>query len=257
MPNILVLKNIEAYYGPVIAIKGISMIIEKANITALLGANGAGKTTILRVISGILRPAKGNIEYKGHSIDGIEPHRLVHMGISHVPEGREIFTDLTVYENLKMGALRGFGDRGSFQVRLEEIYGYFPILKGRSRQTGGTLSGGEQQMLAIARAMMSRPKFLLLDEPSLGLSPILVKVIFEIIEKINGEQITSILLVEQNAGMALSIAHYGYILEAGRIVLENSSEELIHNEDVREFYLGQKEKSVRKSKRWRRKKKWH
>jgi len=255
MTNILDLKNIEANYGPISAVKGISMTIGKGNITTVLGANGAGKTTVLRVISGIVEPSKGSIEYEGNSIEGIDPHRLVHMGISQVPEGREIFTELTVLENLRMGA-RASKEKESFKTRMEEISTYFPVLMKRPKQLGGTLSGGEQQMLAIARSLMSNPKLLLLDEPSLGLSPILVKTIFKIIGRVNGEEGTTILLVEQNARMALSLAQYGYILEVGRIVLEDSSEELIQNEDVREFYLGQKERSVRGSKRWKRKKKW-
>ncbi len=255
MTDILELKNIEAYYGPINAIKGISMVVERGDITAILGANGAGKTTVLRVISGIVRPEKGSIEYEGNFIEGLEPHRLVHLGISQVPEGREIFTDLTVYENLRMGA-RSSKKKESYQARLEDVFVYFPVLKERLRQRGGTLSGGEQQMLAIGRSLMSNPRLLLLDEPSLGLAPILVKIIFEIIGKVNMKEGTTILLVEQNARMALSIAQYGYILEVGRIVLEDSSKKLIRNEDVREFYLGQKEKSVRESRRWRRKKKW-
>jgi branched-chain amino acid transport system ATP-binding protein len=256
MASLLELKNIEANYGPIAAIRGISLALEAQNITAILGANGAGKTTILRVISGIVRPTKGAVRFDGDSLDGVEPHRIAQKGISHVPEGREIFQDLTVYENLRLGA-KASRERDAYQSRLAEVKAYFPILADRSKQLAGTLSGGEQQMLAIGRALMSKPRLLLLDEPSLGLSPLLVKVIFEIIRKINGQEGTAILLVEQNARLALSTAHYGYILEVGRIVLENSACELTKNEDVKEFYLGMKGQSVRGTKkRWKRKKMW-
>ena len=188
-------------------------------------------------------------------IDGMNPDKIVRMGISHVPEGREIFHDLTVRENLMMGSyLRR--DRDGIQKDLQTVYGYFPVLKARVSQMGGNLSGGEQQMLAIARALMARPKLQLLDEPSLGLAPFLVKEIFQIIKRINEEQKTAILLVEQNAFMALSFARIGYVLELGRIVMEDTCQELMENEDVKEFYLGVKEEGIRGTKRWKRKKKW-
>ncbi|MEE8258153.1 MAG: ABC transporter ATP-binding protein, partial [Sphingomonadales bacterium] len=203
----------------------------------------------------VMDPEKGTIEFKGERIDRIEPEKVVRMGISHVPEGREIFHDLTVRENLMMGSyLRR--DRGGIRKDQETVYGYFPVLKDRPTQLAGNLSGGEQQMLAIARALMARPSILLMDEPSLGLSPMLVQEIFDITKRINQEQKTTILMVEQNAWMALSLANYGYILELGRIVMADTCKELLKNEDVKEFYLGIKEESVRGYKRWKRKKKW-
>ncbi len=237
------------------AIKGVSLDVEEGDIVTILGANGSGKTTILKTISGVMDPEKGTIEFKGQRIDRMDPDKIVRLGITQVPEGREIFHDLTVKENLMMGSyLRK--DRDGIQKDLQTVYGYFPVLKTRSSQLGGNLSGGEQQMLAIARALMARPKLQLLDEPSLGLAPFLVKEIFEIIRRINEEQKTAILLVEQNALMALSLARVGYVLELGRIVMEDTCQELMENEDVKEFYLGIKEESIRGTKRWKRKKKW-
>jgi branched-chain amino acid transport system ATP-binding protein len=237
------------------AIKGVSLDVEEGDIVTILGANGSGKTTILKTISGVMDPEKGIIEFKGQRIDRMDPDKIVRLGITQVPEGREIFHDLTVKENLMMGSyLRK--DRDGIQKDLQTVYGYFPVLKTRSSQLGGNLSGGEQQMLAIARALMARPKLQLLDEPSLGLAPFLVKEIFEIIRRINEEQKTAILLVEQNALMALSLARVGYVLELGRIVMEDTCQELMENEDVKEFYLGIKEESIRGTKRWKRKKKW-
>jgi branched-chain amino acid transport system ATP-binding protein len=237
------------------AIKGVSLEVAEGQIVTILGANGSGKTTILKTISGVMDPEKGTIEFRGRRIDRLEPHKMVRLGISHVPEGREVFHDLTVRENLVMGSyLRG--DRDGIKADLRIIHGYFPVLRQRASQMAGSLSGGEQQMLAIARALMARPSLLLMDEPSLGLSPLLVREIFEITRRINSEQKTTILMVEQNARMALTLAHYGYILELGRIVLANTCAELLENEDVKEFYLGVKEDGVRGSKRWKRKKKW-
>jgi branched-chain amino acid transport system ATP-binding protein len=252
---VLEVKNIETDYGPMLAVKGISFEVEEGSIVTILGANGAGKTSVLKTISGVMEPEKGTIEFMGRRIDRVAPDKIVRMGISHVPEGREVFHDLTVKENLAMGAfLRR--DREGIAKDLSTVYGYFPVLKARRSQMGGNMSGGEQQMLAIARALMARPRLLLLDEPSLGLAPFLVKEIFEIIRRINREQKTTILLVEQNAWLALSTAQYGYILELGRIVMADGCKELMENEDVREFYLGIKEESVRGSKRWKRKKRW-
>jgi branched-chain amino acid transport system ATP-binding protein len=251
----LSVRNIETYYGPILAIKGVSLDVEQGEIVTILGANGAGKTTILKTISGVMEPEKGEIEFQGQRITHVEPHEIVRKGISHVPEGREVFHDLTVRENLMMGSyLRR--DRDGVERDLAAVYGYFPILRERGHQYAGDLSGGEQQMLAIARALMARPALLLLDEPSLGLSPILVKEIFQIIRRINADQRTAILMVEQNARMALALAHRGYILELGRIVMADSCANLMDNEDVKEFYLGIKGESVRGARRWRRKKKW-
>jgi branched-chain amino acid transport system ATP-binding protein len=237
------------------AIKGVSLDVAQGEVVTILGANGSGKTTVLKTISGVIEPEKGTIEFDQHDIQGLAPDKIVRLGISHVPEGREVFPDLSVRENLLMGAfLRK--DRDGVQRDLNIVYGYFPVLKARSGQLAGDMSGGEQQMLAIARAMLARPRLLLLDEPSLGLSPFLVKEIYRIIRRINREQGTTILVVEQNALMALSLAQRGYVLELGRIVLEDTTAHLIENEDVKEFYLGISEESIRGTKRWKRKKKW-
>ena len=252
-------ENLYVNYNGIEALRGISFHVETGEIVCLLGANGAGKSTTLRTISGLLTPKAGRIVFHGRDITGLAPEKIVKLGISQIPEGRQVFPGLTVMEHLELGAYVYYSDRSrkdDFKQALEQVFELFPALVDRQKQLAGTLSGGEQQMLAIARGLMSNPRLLLLDEPSLGLSPILVKTIFKIIGRVNGEEGTTILLVEQNARMALSLAQYGYILEVGRIVLEDSSEELIQNEDVREFYLGQKERSVRGSKRWKRKKKW-
>ncbi|MFH1350763.1 MAG: ABC transporter ATP-binding protein [Pseudomonadota bacterium] len=255
MGFLLELANIETYYGPVNAIKGISLSIDEGEIRTILGANGAGKTTILRTISGLIKPEKGSIRFLGKEIQNLRPDRIVRLGISHVPEGREIFPDLTVLENLRMGAFVST-EREDLKKNLELIFEYFPVLRDRGKQRAGTLSGGEQQMLAIGRALLSRPKLMLFDEPSLGLSPKLVKQIFRVIKSIHERQGSSILLIEQNARAALKIASYGYILEAGRVVLDGSTASLLENEDVREFYLGIKETSPKGFKRWKRKKRW-
>ena len=252
---LLKMRNVESYYGPIMAIKGVSLEIEKGSIVTILGANGAGKTTILKTISGVMEPEKGIIEFLDQDIGGKSPAEIVKLGIVQVPEGREVFPDLTVSENLMMGSyLRN--DRKGIKADLDIIYDYFPVLKDRPNQLGGNMSGGEQQMLAMARALMARPKLMLLDEPSLGLSPLLMKDMYQIIKRINKEQKTTILLVEQNARMALALAAYGYVLDLGRFVMENTCEELMENEDIKEFYLGVKEAGVRESKRWKRKKKW-
>ena len=258
MGSILQVKNIETlYYGLIKALRGISLDIQEGTISVVLGANGAGKTTTLKTIMGLLedQPDKGTIEFLGKRIDRMDAEDVVNLGITMVPEGREVFPELTVKENLRMGAyIRK--DRKGILEDLELVVRYFPILKTRSGQQAGYLSGGEQQMLAIGRALMTRPKLLMLDEPSLGLSPILVREIFGIIQTINREG-TTILLVEQNARMALSIAHFGYVLETGRIVLANTPQALMEDEDVKEFYLGIKSEVAEKGyQRWRRKKRW-
>lgn len=258
MASILKVKNVETlYYGLIKALRGISLDVEEGTISVILGGNGAGKTTTLKTIMGLLedQPDKGTIEFRDKRIDGLDAEDIVNLGIAMVPEGREVFPELTVKENLWMGAYIRKDKRG-VQEDLDRVYRYFPILRERSAQQAGYLSGGEQQMLAIGRALMTRPKLLMLDEPSLGLSPILVREIFKIIQTINQEGMT-ILLVEQNARLALAIAHFGYVLETGRIVLANKPEILIEDEDVKEFYLGIKsEVSGKGYQRWRRKKRW-
>ena len=252
---LLKVANIESYYGPIMAIRGVSLGVPEGRIVTVLGANGAGKTTILKTISGVLDPLKGSVEFQGKPIQRMDPDKIVRLGISHVPEGREVFPFLTVRENLAMGAyLRT--DRDEVAQDLERIYGYFPRLKERLDQPAGQLSGGEQQMLAISRALMNRPKLLLLDEPSLGLSPLLVKEIFGIIRRVNAEQGVSILLVEQNAKKALETADYGYVLEVGRVVMDDTCERLMQSKDIQEFYLGAKEDSARGERRWKKRKTW-
>jgi len=232
----LKLTSIESYYGNIQALKGITLEVAEGGIVAILGANGAGKSTTLRTISGLIQPRRGQILFQGKPIHRIPPHRIVRMGICQVPEGRDIFMGLTVQENLKMGAFTRKDGKG-IQTDLERIYTSFPILKERARQQAGTLSGGEQQMLAIARGLMSNPRLMLLDEPSLGLAPLMVEEIFRIITEINNEGVT-ILLVEQNANMALQIAQHGYVMETGTIALDDSAENLIKNDYVRKVYLG-------------------
>jgi branched-chain amino acid transport system ATP-binding protein len=252
---LLKVRNIETYYGPIMAIKGVSLDIAAGDFVTILGANGSGKTTILKTISGVMAPEKGTIEFMEEEIQGMDPDAVVKRGIAHVPEGREIFARLTVRENLMMGYyLRR--DTSGIKRDLDMVYDYFPILKDRPSQLAGNFSGGEQQMLAIAQALMAKPRLLLMDEPSLGLSPRYTVDIFNIVKKINEEQKTTILMVEQNANMALATAQYGYILELGRFVLEGKCGYLRENEDVQEFYLGIKEQSVRGQRRWKKKKKW-
>jgi branched-chain amino acid transport system ATP-binding protein len=252
---ILKVSNIESYYGPIMAIRGVSLSLQAGKIVTVLGANGAGKTTILKTISGVLDPLKGSVEFDGKSIQRMDPDKIVRLGVSHVPEGREVFPFLTVRENLAMGAFLRT-NRDEVAQDLERIYGYFPRLKERLDQPAGQLSGGEQQMLAISRALMNRPKVLLLDEPSLGLSPLLVKEIFGIIRRVNVEQGVSILLVEQNAKKALETADYGYVLEVGRVVMDDTCQRLMQSKDIQEFYLGAKEDSARGERRWKKKKTW-
>ena len=230
------IENLHVYYGGIHALKGISLEIAEGKIVTLIGANGAGKSTTLRTISGIVRPREGRITFEGRDMTGLPAYEIVGMGIAMVPEGRRVFPDLTVMENLLLGA-HTRRDSGDVQRDLEWISELFPILKERASQSAGTLSGGEQQMLAVGRALMSRPRLLLMDEPSLGLAPYLVKEVFKTIRQLHDEG-TTILLVEQNARAALRIADYGYILETGEIVLQGTGEELVHNDDVRKAYLG-------------------
>jgi branched-chain amino acid transport system ATP-binding protein len=253
--TLLEVSNIETYYGPIMAIRGISFSVPRGQIVTILGANGAGKTTILKTISGVMDPQKGSVVFQGRPIHGMDPDRVMRLGLTHVPEGREVFPFLSVRENLRMGAYTR-GDADGIAQDLAMVYDYFPVLEARADQRAGSLSGGEQQMLAISRALMARPSMMLLDEPSLGLSPKLVKEIFDIIVRINKERGVTVLLVEQNANMALHIADYGYVLEVGRIVMEDTCARLLEKEDIKEFYLGVKEAGVRGTRRWKRKKTW-
>ncbi len=235
---LLELHNINTYYGNIRTLKDISLKVEAGQVVTLIGANGAGKTTTLRTVSGLLRPRSGEILFDGHPIHRIPAHEIVYLGLTQAPEGRGIFPTLTVQENLNMGAYSLGGDRGAIEANRERVYELFPRLAERKRQLGGTLSGGEQQMLSIGRALMARPKLLMLDEPSLGLAPLLVRAIFETVQAIN-EQGVTVLLVEQNARAALRLADYGYVLETGAISLEGPAQELLHNERVRHAYLGE------------------
>jgi branched-chain amino acid transport system ATP-binding protein len=233
----LAINNLSVSYGAINALHGISLQIKPGDIVTLIGANGAGKTTTLKTISGLLKPRSGEILYDGRNIASLKPHQIVKLGISHVPEGRIVFANLTVHENLMMGAYLQ-KDKGAIRAEMDFVFGMFPRLKERESQVAGTLSGGEQQMLAISRALMSKPKFLMMDEPSLGIAPLLVKTIFEKIVEINRERGITILLVEQNANLALEISHYGYVLETGRIILQDDSVALRQNPQVKSAYLG-------------------
>ncbi len=236
-PIVLEVRDLTVNYGVITAVHGISMAIRQGDIVTLIGGNGAGKTTTLRAISGLQRPASGSVSYDGQEIHTLRPHKIVERGLCHVPEGRMVFANLTVAENLQMGAfLRK--DKKEIQATLDYVYSIFPRLRERERQVAGTLSGGEQQMLAIGRALMGKPRFLMLDEPSLGIAPLLVKTIFEKIVEINRQQGLTILLVEQNANLALEISNYGYVLETGRILLHGQSPDLRQNPDVKKAYLG-------------------
>ncbi|MGN0514010.1 MAG: ABC transporter ATP-binding protein [Lachnospiraceae bacterium] len=233
----LEIKDLEVYYGMIQAIKGISLEVNQGEVIALIGANGAGKTTTLHTITGLLSPKKGSVIFEGKDITKIPAHKIVSMGMAHVPEGRRVFANLTVYQNLKLGAYTR-KDSKEIDETLEMIYKRFPRLEERKNQTAGTLSGGEQQMLAMGRALMSHPKIILMDEPSMGLSPIFVNEIFNIVKEISASG-TTVLLVEQNAKKALSIADRGYVLETGKIVLEGKASDLLNNDSVKKAYLGE------------------
>ena len=252
---LLSLAKVESAYGPIKAIRGVSLKVRKGEIATVLGSNGAGKSTILKTISGVLDPTRGTVLFKGADITGRDPAEIVRSGLAHVPEGREMFPLLSVRDNLLMGAYTRH-DRDGVARDIEQVYGYFPILRERAAQNAGLLSGGQQQMLSISRALMCQPELILLDEPSLGLSPKLTKEIFEIVVRINRERGTTLLLVEQNANMALNAADYGYVLENGRIVMEDRCEVLREKDDIREFYLGMKDTGVRGERRWKKKKTW-
>ncbi len=235
MSEFLRVENIHVYYGAIHAIRGVTFTVNEGEVVTLIGANGAGKSTILKTVSGLLRPKSGTIVFDGTDITQIPPHKLVPMGLAHVPEGRRIFQQMTVEENLEMGAFTQ--PKGGIAMDLEKVFALFPRLKERRRQIAGTLSGGEQQMLAMGRALMSHPKLLMLDEPSMGLAPILVEQIFDIIRSLHRTG-TTILLVEQNAQMALSVADRAYVLETGEITLTGTGDELIHSDAIRKAYLG-------------------
>ena len=243
----LKLIGVEAFYGKIKALHGVSLEVPRGKLVCILGANGAGKTTILKTVSGILEPETGTIHFDQQRVDGMDPEDIVALGIGHVPENRHIFPELTVYENLIMGGFL-INDKAILEERLESVYRRFSVLQDRNRQLAGTLSGGEQQMLAISRALMLQPKLLLLDEPSLGLSPLLVQEIFDTIKELHRSGVT-ILLVEQNINQALRIADYGYVLTSGKIFLSGTYEELRREEKVREMYLGEG-KYVRRARLW-------
>lgn len=261
----LKITNLETTYNDVVlALKGISLEINPGQIVTILGANGAGKSTTINTVSGIrntinLEVEDGSIEFDGIRLNDKEPYEIVSMGIIQIPEGRRIFAELTVEDNLKIGSYC-LAKRAEFDPLKEQVFGYFPILRTRIKQMAGYMSGGEQQMLAIARGLLSHPKLIMLDEPSLGLAPLIVQEIFNIIQRINSDESLTLLLVEQNANMALTISHYAYIMENGRIVMEGSSNELRQDKDIREFYLGLSEtgqrKNYRKIKHYRRRKRW-
>ena len=252
---LLDIRNIETYYGPVMAIRGVSLEVYEGEIVAVLGANGAGKTTLLKTACGALDCSKGQVIFEGREIQCRDPDWVARQGMAHVPEGREVFPLLTVEENLKMGAYNR-RDKDGIAADIETVFGYFPDLRRLRGRLAAYLSGGQQQMLAIGRGFMSRPKLLLLDEPSLGLSPVLVSEIFDIITRLNREQGISILLVEQNASIALKISQLGYVMGVGGMVMDDDSEKLLESEDVKEFYLGKKDEGVRGVRRWKKTKTW-
>ena len=256
---LLEVNNLNVYYGAIHALQGISFNVAEGEIVTLIGANGAGKSTTLRTISGLLRPRQGHVTYKSSDITLMPAEQIVRLGISHVPEGRKIFSPLTVRENLEMGAYTR-EDKNEISATMERVFKHFPRLRERINQLGGTLSGGEQQMLVIGRAMMAAPHLMMLDEPSLGLAPMVVEQIYGIIKKFNIDRKTSILLVEQNVRVALNTAHYGYVMENGRVVLDGSADYLKGREDVKEFYIGISASGAKKSykeiKHYKRRKRW-
>ena len=254
---VLKVDNLESYYGPIMAIRGVSLEVREGQIVTVLGANGAGKTTLLKTICGVMDPEKGTVVLAGEEIQGMEPDRIVAKHMVHVPEGREIFPLLTVAENISMGAFTRSDSAGDISADMDMVYSYFPILKERAAQQAGTLSGGQQQMLAIGRGLMAKPRIMLLDEPSLGLSPLLTEEIFDIIGRLNREQKVTMMLVEQNAHVALELADYGYVMELGRIVMADDADVLAASKDVQEFYLGvSAEVNQRGQRRWKQRKTW-
>jgi len=252
---LLELRNVETYYGPIMAIRGVSLVVNEGEIVTVLGANGAGKTTLLKTASGALDASKGQVLLDGSEIQNRDPDWVARQGISHVPEGREVFPFLSVSENLAMGAYNR-SDKHAISADVEIVYAYFPVLRELRGKMAAYLSGGQQQMLAIGRGYMARPRLLLLDEPSLGLSPALVEEIFEIITRLNQEQGLTILLVEQNANVALRASQRGYVMEVGGMVMDGASEVLRESEDIKEFYLGKKEEGIRGKRRWKKRKTW-
>ena len=234
---LLKVSNVETYYGPIMAIRGVSFDVPKGGIVTILGANGAGKTTVLKTVCGVMDPQKGNVTFEGREIQRLDPDRVMRLGISHVPEGREVFPFLSVRENLRMGAYTRRDPDGVAQD-LGTVFGYFPVLRERAEQRAGSLSGGEQQMLAISRALMARPRLMLLDEPSFGLAPLIVVEIFRIMKRINEEEKVSMLLVEQNAALALDLASHAYLLETGKVVMSGPALVVKNDENVRKSYLG-------------------
>ncbi|MCF6327051.1 MAG: ABC transporter ATP-binding protein [Devosiaceae bacterium] len=252
---VLQVDNLESYYGPIMAIRGASLEVRKGQIVTILGANGAGKTTLLKTISGVMSAARGSILLNGEAIHNMEADEIVRKKMVHVPEGREIFPLLSVYENVSIGAYTR-SDRAQIKADLDMVYSYFPILAERAKQPAGTLSGGQQQMLAIGRGLMAAPNVMLLDEPSLGLSPLLVEEIFTILKRLNTEQNVTMLLVEQNAKVALEVADYGYVLELGGIVMSDDADVLQNSKDIQSFYLGVREETERGTRRWKQKKTW-
>lgn len=252
---LLELRNVETFYGPVMAIRGVSLKVFAGEIVTVLGANGAGKTTLLKTATGALDCRKGQVLLDGNEIQNRDPDWVARQGIAHVPEGREVFPFLTVAENLAMGAYNR-SDKDAIAADTDVVYGYFPVLRELRGKIAAYLSGGEQQMLAIGRGYLSRPRLLLLDEPSLGLSPLLVEEIFAIITRLNREQGLAILLVEQNANLALRASHRGYVMEVGGVVMDGDSATLLESEDIKEFYLGKKEAGIRGRRRWKKRKTW-
>jgi len=252
---LLQMRNIETYYGPIMAIRGVSLDVNEGEIVAVLGANGAGKTTLLKTATGALNSNKGQVLLDGEEIQCRDPDWVARKGIAHVPEGREVFPVLSVAENLAMGAYNR-SDKDAVAADLETVYEYFPALRDLQDKMAAYLSGGQQQMLAIGRGFMARPRLLMLDEPSLGLSPVLVQEIFSIITRLNSEQGLTILLVEQNANVALQVSSRGYVMEVGGMVMDGPSDKLLESEDIKEFYLGKKDEGVRGRRRWKKRKTW-